>query len=193
MLILDRNTLPANSNYLDADVAYVLIYLSDKAYASRSDLSNYLCIGEGRFRGLLSIMVDAGLVSIHRKGVCLTGNGRKLYGSMGIRPIDIDIGFVLGTFTQGVKVFGKASKINTGIEQVKISTAYGGVGCTTWVMEKGAINMPPHLNFTLSNVQDSQLIMDEADMHNGDVYLVCGAESLRAARVAAMMVALDLV
>ena len=193
MLILDRDTLPANSKYADADVAYVLIYLADVPYASRLDLSKHLGIGEGSFRGLLSRMVDSGLVGIHRKGVYITDNGRRLYGRMGIRPVDIDIGFALGTYTQGIRVRGKASKIKTGMEQVKISTMNGGVGCTTWVMKDGVLHMPPYMDFSREIVADSEIVMDDADLHDGDVFLVCGAESLRAARVAAMMVALDLV
>ena len=193
MLILDRDMIPPNAQYCDADVAYVLIYLSDVPYVSRSDLSRYLGIGEGSFRGLLSIMVDSGLVGIHRKGVYITDNGRRMNGRMGIRPVDIDIGFTLGTFTQGMKVHGKASKIKTGMEQVKISTMNGGVGCTTWVMKGGMLHMPPYLDYSREIFADSEIIIDEADLHDGDVFLVCGAESPRAARVAAMMVALDMV
>lgn len=193
LLILDRDVLPANSSYTDADVAYVLIYLNSRSHVSRSELSNYLCMGEGSFRGLLSIMVDAGLVGIHRKGIYMMENGRKTYLRMGIRPVNIDIGFTLGTYNQGIKVIAAASRIGDGMEQVKLSTAYGGVGCTTWVMKNNWIHMPPHWEFSRSNVDASEKIMDEADMHNGDVFLMCGAESPRAARVAAMMVALDLV
>jgi hypothetical protein len=138
-------------------------------------------------------MVDAGLVGIHRKGVFLMDNGRKMYLKMGISPVDIDIGFTLGSYNQGIKVCSAASKIASGMEQVKISTAYGGVGCTTWVMKNDLIYMPPHWDFSRSNIDASERIMDEADMHNGDVFLLCGANSPRAARVAAMMVALDLV
>ena len=107
--------------------------------------------------------------------------------------MNIDIGFTLGTYNQGIKVIAAASRIGDGMEQVNVSTAYGGVGCTIWVMKNNWIHMPPHWEFSRSNVDASEKIMDEADMHNGDVLLMCGAESPRAARVAAMMVALDLV
>jgi hypothetical protein len=53
--------------------------------------------------------------------------------------------------------------------------------------------MPPSLDYSIANLDESKMITDVADMHPGDVLLVCGADTERSARVAAMMVALDLI
>ena len=193
LLILDRDTIPPNAQYCDADVAYTLACLSRERFISRSDLRDYLGIGEGSVRALLKIMVDYGMVTISRRGVSISDNGRTIYFKMGIRPIEIKLGYHLGGYTQAIKVMGVAEKITTGMNQVKISTANGGLGCTTWVMKNKTLYMPPHLKFSEESAMESEKIIDTADLHNGDVFLICGAESLRNARVAAMMVALDLV
>ena len=193
LLILDRDVIPPNAQYCDADVAYALACLSRERFISRSDLRDYLGIGEGSVRALLKIMVDYGMVTISRRGVSISDNGRTIYFKMGIRPIEIKLGYHLGRYTQAIKVMGVAEKITTGMNQVKISTANGGLGCTTWVMKNKTLYMPPHLKFSEESVMESEKIIDTADLHNGDVFLICGAESLRNARVAAMMVALDLV
>ena len=71
---------------------------------------------------------------------------------------------------------------------------FGGVGCSTWVMsEHNSLLMPPSLDYSIANLDESKRITDVADMHPGDVLLVCGADTERSARVAAMMVALDLI
>jgi hypothetical protein len=59
--------------------------------------------------------------------------------------------------------------------------------------EHNSLLMPPSLDYSIANLDESKRITDVADMHPGDVLLVCGADTERSARVAAMMVALDLI
>lgn len=141
----------------------------------------------------MTLMFETGLVQTSKKGVKLGFNGPPLFNALGICPVDIDTGYALGSYKQAIKVSRVADKITNGINQVKLSTMFGGVGCTVWVMKDGTLYMPPHLAFNLANVEESNKIVDIAGLCDGDVLLVCGAEKSRAAKVAAMMVALDLV
>jgi hypothetical protein len=60
-------------------------------------------------------------------------------------------------------------------------------------MKNGVLLMPPHLGAVMDGYTFSKEIVSTAGLKDGDVLLVCGAESLRAARLAAMAVALDLI
>jgi len=121
-------------------------------------------------------------------------NGGCLVNSLRIRPVEVDIKSSLGTYRQAIKVTNPVKKVTDGVDQVRMSTMFGGVGCSTWVMsEHNSLLMPPSLDYSIANLDESKMITDVADMHPGDVLLVCGADTERSARVAAMMVALDLI
>lgn len=193
MLILDRDAIPPRAGFCDADVAYVLAYLTQNGNAGKGKLASYLGLGRTSFRSLITLMINSDLVETSEKMVKISANGSRLYMAMGIDPLDIDIGYSLGTYKQAIKVSGAADRITNGVNQVKISTMFGGVGCSLWIMKNHTLYMPPHLDFNLANKGESERIIDSADLRDGDVLLVCGAENPRTAKVAAMMVALDLV
>lgn len=193
MLILDREEVRPNSRFCDADVAYVLVLLIGKNHVSRIELSNYLQLCESSVRSLLGIMEAHRLISRSRKGVSITDEGRFLYREMGIRIIDIDVPYVLGSYKQAIKVEGAADKVTDGIMQVKLSTLSGGLGCTTWIRQDNVLFMPSPMTYRKEDVEFTRMIQDVAKLSDGDVFLVCGGESKRAARIAAMTVALDLV
>ena len=193
MLILDRDTIPPNAHYTDADVAYVLLYLRENGHTSRKDLITYLEMGEGSFRSMMKVLSDTDFIHSSRKGIALGYNGNRLAASLGIRPLELEVGYALGTYRQAMKVANAADKIGTGMEQVKISTMAGGVGCTTWVMKGNDLLMPPHMSTMPEAYDIARQLVVSADLKDGDVLLVCGADTPRAARTAAMTVALDLV
>jgi len=193
LLILDRDAIPPNAHFSDADVAYVLLYLKKNGHTSRKDLLTYLGMGEGSFRSMMKVLTDFDFIKTSRKGVTLGPNGNRLAMHINIRPLDIEVGYSLGPYKQVMVVQHAADKIDTGMEQVKISTMAGGVGCTTWVMKDGVLLMPPHLGAVMDGYTFSREIVGTAGLKDGDVLLVCGAESPRAARLAAMAVALDLI
>jgi hypothetical protein len=193
MLILDRDSIPSNVHFSDADVAYILLYLKKNGHTSRKDLLTYLGMGEGSFRSLMKVLSDADIVRTSRKGVVLGSNGRRLAMFMNIRPLDLDVGYSLGIYRQVIVVSHAADRIGTGMEQVKLSTMVGGVGCTTWVMVDNNLLMPPHLSAMPDAYNFSRQIVAAAGLKDGDVLLVCGADTLRTARLAAMTVALDLI
>lgn len=194
MLILDRDTIPPNAQYCDADVAYILLYLREHGHTSRKDLLIYLGLGEGSFRSLVGIMKASKLIMTSKKGMTLDFNGECLVKSLRIHPVEVGIKSSLGTYRQAIKVIRPVKKVTDGVDQVRMSTMFGGVGCSTWVMsEHNSLLMPPSLDYSIANLDESKRIIDVADMHPGDVLLVCGADTERSARVAAMMVALDLI
>ena len=107
--------------------------------------------------------------------------------------MDMDPGISYGPYTQCLRVRGKGADIEKRTELVKVCTDNGGAGCAIWYVRKGQIHMPSFLEMTRENSDGSERIMEDAALYEDDVFLACGARTMRDAKKAAMAVALKIV
>ena len=193
MLIFDNSRTGPGRKFCDADAMYILNALCDKQYLGRAQICRMLGLGAHSVRGLVMQMESDGMVETSRRGVRITAFGRELLMHIPAKPVEIgpDPKFVLGEFTQAVKVPGMGDQVLNGLRQVRTATMMGATGCTTYIVMNGALMLPPHMLPMADYGAEFLEIKNDAELDEGDVLLVCGADTKRKAMVSAMYVALD--
>lgn len=194
VLILDRTVKGPACRFSDSDVFYLLDYLSDGKEIGRLRISDFLGIGEGSTRSLLTIMEEYKLVRIKQTGVSIDKTGIELLAALGMRTVDIHIPtYVLGKCQQGIVVKDASEKVFNGIEQRNAGIRAGGDGCSTWVMSDGHIIMLPGWDMDEHEPLVAAKIRRLAELGEGDVLIIGGGENKHIAMMAAGDAALQLV
>ena len=180
-------------NFCDADAMYVLCALRNKQYMGRTQICRMLGLGLSSTRSLIAQMESDGMVGTSRRGVNITPFGQELLKALPIEPIDLGPTpkFVLGKFTQALRVPGMGDQVPNGLQQVRTATLMGATGCTTWIVKNGLLMLPPHMIPMTDYGSEFLKIKESAELVEGDVLLACGADTKRKAMVSAMYVALD--
>lgn len=127
----------------DYHIWKALYCLNSASPVGRKKLAELIGLGEGSTRTLLSILQDAGAISIKKKGVTLTPEGKKLWASvaMNIAAVDLDT-LTIGKFDCAVKVPHGANRISYGCEERDSAIKNGAVGATTLVFSNGQLTFP---------------------------------------------------
>lgn len=194
VLLLENQIGGPMGRFSDSDVFFLLDRLRDGEHIGRIRIAEYIGIGEGSIRSLLTLLDEKRMISITKAGVRITDTGKELLDGLGIRSVDIFIpGYVLGAFQQGVVVKGAANKVFNGIEQRNCGIRAGGDGCTTWAMEGDVLNMLPDWNVDMENPELAKTIREKTDMKDGDVLIIGGGQSRHLAMMAAGAASLELV
>lgn len=193
MLIFEKGTGGPGKKFCDADAMYVLEALSRKHYMGRTQICKMLGLGPASVRSLIAQMESDRLVECSRRGVGISQLGAELLKALPIEPVEIGPNprFVLGRFTQAVRVPGMGDQVLNGLQQVRTATLMGATGCTTWIVSGGVLKLPPHMVLTTDCGSEFLKTKEGTGMKDGDVLLVCGADTKRDAMVAVMYVALD--
>lgn len=194
VLLLDTQATGPASRFTDSDVFFILDFLSDGKTTSRIKLANYLGLGEGSVRGLLSILEGFGFVEIKQVGVSICPAGQNLLAALGMRTVTVNVSkYALGKYHQGVLIRGAAEKVFNGIDQRDAGIRAGGDGCTTWAMIDKNLMMLPNWNMDDHDPQIAERIRTRTMMDDGDVLVVGGGETIHMAMSAAGTAALELV
>lgn len=194
VLILKVDDRGPSCRFTDADVLFLLDFLSDGKAVGRGRLSTHLDIGEGSIRTLLEILESFELICIRQNGVSITDGGMELLKTLGIKVVSVDVpAYVLGKHQQGVIVENASEKVFNGIEQRNAGIRAGGDGCTTWIMEDDRIIMLPNWDVDDNDPQVAVAIRNATNMRNGDVLIIGGGSTERIAKRAAGLAALELV
>lgn len=180
--------------FSDSDVFFLLDRLRNGEYIGRIRIADYIGIGEGSIRSLLTLLEEKGMISISKAGVSITDTGIQLLEGLGMRSVDIFVpGYVLGAFQQGVVVNNAANKVFNGIEQRNCGIRAGGDGCTTWAMEGGVLNMLPDWNVDMENPEMARMIREKTAMNDGDVLIIGGGQTHHLAMMAVGAASLELI
>lgn len=194
MMILERPKSGPVYRFVDADVFYVLSILSGGRRIGRKRIGKELGIGEGSVRRLVTLMREYDLVKVEQPGITISKFGEGVLNEINIRMIHISMpDQVIGDYQQGLLVKGKADKVYCGIEQRNAGIRAGGEGCTTWIMRNGKLLMAPDWDMDSNEPAQALKIRSKIDMHDGDVLIVGGGIDPRAARIAAIDAALEIV
>lgn len=194
VLLLENQNGGPKGRFSDADVFFLLDRIRNGERIGRMRLADYVGIGEGSIRSLLTLLEDNSIISISKAGVMITPYGTELLNALGIRSVDINLpGYVLGTFQQGIIINNAVDKVFNGIEQRNCGIRAGGDGCTTWAMEDDTIYMLPDWNVDVESPEMAKIIRDKTEMKNGDVLIIGGGQDPHLAMMAAGSAALELV
>lgn len=194
VLLLENQNGGPMGRFSDSDVFFLLDRLRSGEYIGRIRIADYIGIGEGSIRSLLTLLEEKGMVSVSKAGVKITDTGIQLLDGLGIRSVDIFVpGYVLGAFQQGVVIANAANKVFNGIEQRNCGIRAGGDGCTTWAMEGNVLNMLPDWNVDIENPEMAGIIREKTGMNDGDVLIIGGGQTRHLAMMAAGAASLELI
>lgn len=194
VLLLENQNGGPIGRFSDSDVFFLLDRLRDGEYIGRIRIADYIGIGEGSIRSLLTLLEEKGMISVSKAGVRITDTGTQLLEGLGIRSVDIFVpGYVLGAFQQGVVITNAANKVFNGIEQRNCGIRAGGDGCTTWAMEGDVLNMLPDWNVDIENPEMADTIRKKTNMNDGDVLIIGGGQTRHLAMMAAGAASLELI
>ncbi len=194
MLIIETVKKGASARFDDSDVIGLLKMIWNGRAVSRSEACATLEIGEGSMRRLVELMRSYGLVDVGRFGISIRPAGRNMVDAMGIRFADVSApGCVIGEYSFSLIVSGAAGRVGSGTAQRDAGIRSGGSGCTTWVMRGGRLLMAPEWDVDANDPRSAAAIRGSVSMAEGDVLVIGGGPTRRAARAAAVGAALSLV
>lgn len=194
MKIMDIPAFGPMFRFTDANVYYALYILSDGKRVGRKKLAEEAGVGEGSMRRILDKFREWNFVQIKQTGISITKAGLVFLDQIPVRLIDIDLqGSAVGDFTQGVIVYGVASKIVNGMQQRDAGIKAGAEGCTTIVIREGKLMIPPDWNMDEQTPELSYKIRKDTGITADDVIIVGGGSTKVAAVEAALNAAFELV
>lgn len=194
MRIMDIPAFGPMFRFTDANVYYSLYLLSDGKRVGRKKLAESVGIGEGSMRRILEKFRDWNFVSIKQTGITITKAGLDFLNQIPLRLIDIQLSeaSTVGEFSQGVIVYGVASKIVNGMEQRDAGIKAGASGCTTLVIRDGKLMIPPDWNLDEKSPEIAYKIRKDTAMTEDDTIIVGSGSSKIVATEAALNAAFEL-
>ena len=117
--------------------------LDESQPVGRKRLSQYLGIGEGSTRTILSQLQDQGMITIGKSGILLTDRGSDIKRNyhMDIAPLSIS-DLTIGDHDCAVRVPKKAGSVKFGCEERDAAIRSGATGATTLVYPDGRLIFP---------------------------------------------------
>ena len=180
-------------------VGLLVYYLGEQAPKSRSDIADFLGLGEGAIRTILKRLKEKALINITREGVLLSKKGVKLFsefklifpilteGSYGLLSLD--------GLNVVVLIKSKGDKVSYGIEQRDTAIKYGAKGAMTLTYENGHFMIPgedENCEVLFPN-KDWERIRVKIQPEDGDVIIICSAKKVQKAYLGCFAAALTLI
>lgn len=170
--------------FTDAHMLYVMC-LCGSGRISRQDLSEATSIGEGAIRNLLSCLRRMGLIETTRKGNVLTAEGIKLRDMTGIVLPGCEVsGIMEGECNYALLARGKGRLLDSSIAYRDAAIRVGAKSCMLVRMDGGKV-FSPYCESVQLGYPDLSDLVAEIGMRDGDVVVVCGADTLQIASSAA--------
>lgn len=178
----------------DADVFWILHYLSGSERIGRKKLADTLDIGEGSMRNVMKVLNECGLVEIFQTGIIISEAGRELLAKIPIIPIDVKVpGSVIGKYQESIIVKDVGYKISNGWAQRDVGVRTGSLGCTTIVHRDGNLMIPPDWNLDIKAPMQAKQIRSVKEFTPSDAIIIGDANDAHTARNAAVTAALDII
>jgi len=178
-------------------IGLLIYWLGENAPKSRSEISDFLGLGEGSIRTMLRRLKEKGMINITREGVRLSDSGLVFFSKLKtIFPTFKEGSFgslSLGKFSVIVRVDKGKEKVSHGIEQRDESIRYGAKGAITLVYENGHFMIPGGEDCEALYPQETwEKIRMSTGPKSGDIIIICGAESIQRAYLGCFAAALTL-
>ncbi len=168
-----------------------LYCLSTASPIGRKKLAELIGLGEGSTRTLLSILQDAGAISVKKKGVTLTPEGKKLWETVVMSTAEVDLGtLTIGEHDCAVRVPRAANKIKYGCEERDNAIKNGALGATTLVFSNGQLTFPGD-SYPLDEKYD-RILKKTFSLSDSDAVIIGTADSYTAAEEGAVSAGLEL-
>jgi hypothetical protein len=194
----DRAPGPAPS-YGKAHLVRCILAIGDAKLIGRQALAKEVGVGEGAIRTMIKRLKQAGFLTIMVSGCSLTPEGEQLYrDTKSLLPNVFAIphtDLTVGKEQTAVLVRGKAARVADGIEQRDEAVKAGADGATTFVFLDSKFRTPRALNDCDSDYPGRiwTLLRERLRPQNGDVVIICGAETPDLSKVGAISAALTLI
>lgn len=158
----------------------------------RKNLSVKIGVGEWSTRTILSILQEAGLISIKKNGVTLTPEGKLVWESMAMAVSEVDVGnLTIGKYDCAVQVPHAAQKVRYGCEERDSAIISGATGATTLIFSRNTLMFPGN-DFPLDSRSD-RAIRGAFDLREEDVVIIGTADTLEHAEEGAVTAGLELI
>jgi hypothetical protein len=177
----------------DTNVYWALHMLSDGKRMGRKVLADLVGVGEGSMRRILDTLKGWEMITVKQTGITITKTGLGFLNELPLKVIDLKVGdIVLGKYQQAVKVYGVSSKIENGMQQRDAGIRVGAAGCTTIVIRRGTLMMPPDWDLDRERPELAERIRKVIGLSPNDVIIVGGADDPHSAINAALAAAFEL-
>ena len=194
MRIMDIPAYGPMFRFTDANVYYALYLLAGGKKIGRKKLAELVGIGEGSMRRILEKFRDWNFIVIKQTGITITKAGLDFLDQIPLRLIDVQLNeaSTVGEHSQGVIVYGVASKIVNGMEQRDAGIKAGASGCTTLVLRDGVLMIPPDWNLDEKSPEIAYKIRKDSAITSDDAIIVGSGSTKTVAIEAALNAAFEL-
>ncbi|MGQ9780893.1 MAG: DUF4443 domain-containing protein [Nitrososphaeria archaeon] len=196
--IAERRYVGPSESFDHVFVGILIYYLGERAPRSRSEIAKFLGLGEGSVRTILKRLKRKSLINVTKEGVFLSDKGKELFselkrtfpvitkGSRGLLSLD--------GFTVIVLAKSMDGKVSHGIEQRDMAIRYGAKGAMTLTYQNGHFEIPGESGDCEAMFPSEDWSRIRASVHpeNGDVIVVCGADTIQSAYLGCFSAALTL-
>jgi DNA-binding Lrp family transcriptional regulator len=177
-------------------IGLLIYWLGENSPKSRSEISDFLGRGEGSVRTMLRRLKEKSLINITREGVRLSENGLVFFSKLKSTFPTLKEGsfnsLSLGEYSVIVRVNKGKGSVFYGIEQRDESIKYGAKGAITLVYENAHFKIPGRGEDceALFPQETWKRIRTSTNPDDGDVIIICGAESIQLAYLGCFAAAL---
>ncbi len=183
--------------FTPVQLVYAVLLIGSSDFLGRKRLKDYLGIGEGSARTILSHLVKKGLATSTRKGLSLTQKGKQLYEYLKsslspIKQITFEMPWT-AKCSYGLVVKGCAELVSTGIEERDEAIRNGASAAMVLTYMPNGLYMPRITNLSVERPDFAQKIIDLFNPSENDVIVITAADDERRARYSAFAVALKLI
>lgn len=170
--------------FTDAHLLLIL-HLCSKKRMGRQALASETGLSEGCMRTALRLLRCTGLIAIRRNGTVLTSEGTEYVNRLGISMPDAKpSGIAEGGCNAVLLAHGKGYLMTDCLGVRDAAMRADARGCIPFIMENGRIRSP-YYDSAGVEYPDLTGLAEEIDMEDGDAAVVCGADTLPEAYVAA--------
>lgn len=175
-------------------VFVALQLMQSRGHISRSTLEKELALGGGAVKTLVKHMKMAGLIETSNGGTKMTVRGAGICkGITTSMPAEIGVprsSVALGRHNYAVLLKQMGFAVRSGIEQRDAAIRVGGTGATTLLYNEG-FSMPDSSQDPLKKEHELRRdLMEKLEPQDGDVVIIGGADTAKAAELAAKNAAL---
>ncbi|MCS7120870.1 MAG: DUF4443 domain-containing protein [Nitrososphaerota archaeon] len=182
--VVRENAPGPSPSFTIYDAVRFLSIIASEGLVGRARLSEMLGLGEGATRTLILKMVNKGLISTSKKGCKLTEKGEKIWRSLKAHiPVMVELKekneLTLARYNVAVLVRGGAN-VRKGLEQRDASIRAGAKGASTIVVKHGRLILPAVSDDVSRDFPKAFThIIQSLNPEEGDVVIICSADSLR--------------
>ena len=170
--------------FTDAHMLYALCLCGGRS-TSRQNISEATGIGEGAVRNMLSCLRRMGLIETTCRGNMLTPEGMRIRDMTGIVLPGCEVsGIVEGECSYALLARGKGRLLDSSIAYRDAAIRVGAKSCMLVRMDGGKV-FSPYCESVQLGYPDLSDLAAEIGMRDGDVVVVCGADTLQIASSAA--------